>query len=101
MIKTQGIGKVLLIAWCIFIAAPLRAQDAVQYSQYFSNQMAINPAYAGADDALSISLIHRNQWTGVDGAPSTTTLTAHTLFNNENTEQAIRVGACNSLVTSR
>lgn len=81
----QVFGKGLLIVWCLVAAISLQAQDAVQYSQYFSNQMAINPAYAGADDALSVSLIHRNQWTGVSGAPSTTTLTGHTLFNNENT----------------
>lgn len=60
-------------------------QDAMQYSQYFSNQLAINPAYAGADDALSLTMLHRNQWTGVNGAPKTTSITGHTLFKNENT----------------
>ena len=63
----------------------VKSQDAIQYSQYFSNQLVINPAYAGADDALSITLVHRNQWTGIQGAPSTTTITGHTLFKQEKT----------------
>ena len=47
--------------------------------------LLINPAYAGADDALSLTMAHRNQWTGVQGAPKTTTLSGHTLFKNEHT----------------
>lgn len=61
------------------------AQQAIQFSQYFSNQLVINPAYAGADDALSLTIIHRNQWTGINGSPKTTTLSGHTLFKNKHT----------------
>ena len=61
------------------------SQQAIQFSQYFSNHLVINPAYAGSDDALSITMVHRNQWTGVNGAPKTTTLSGHTLFKNEHT----------------
>ena len=63
----------------------VHAQQAIQFSQYFSNHLIINPAYAGAEDALSMTLVHRNQWTGVEGAPKTTTLSGHTLFRNEHT----------------
>lgn len=63
----------------------LFSQSAVQFSQYFSNHLVLNPAYAGAEDALSLTMAHRNQWSGVDGAPKTTTLTAHTLFKNQHT----------------
>lgn len=73
----------LLIAWLSIRV--VNAQHAIQFSQYFSNQLVLNPAYAGADDALSITLVHRNQWTGVNGAPKTTTLSGHTLFKNKNT----------------
>ena len=45
--------------------------------------VVINPAYAGADEALSITAIHRNQWTGVENAPSTQTLSAHSLFKKK------------------
>lgn len=62
-----------------------QAQQAIQFTQYFSNQLVLNPAYAGSDDALSLTLVHRNQWTGVQGAPKTTTVSGHTLFKNEHT----------------
>lgn len=58
------------------------AQQIGQYTQYFSNQLVINPAFAGADEALSLTLVHRSQWTGLDGAPTTQTLTAHSLFKS-------------------
>ena len=81
---THRIGCCLILFF-ILMNNGLYAQDAIQFSQYFSNQLAINPAYAGADDALSLTMVHRNQWTGVNGAPRTTTLSGHTLFKNENT----------------
>lgn len=56
------------------------AQQSVQFTQYMFNGLAINPAYAGADQALSVTLVQRRQWSGVDGAPVTHTLSAHSLF---------------------
>ncbi|MGQ0827189.1 MAG: PorP/SprF family type IX secretion system membrane protein [Bacteroidota bacterium] len=53
------------------------AQQDPQYSQYMFNQLAINPAYAGSKEALSTALFLRSQWTGIDGAPTTNTITAH------------------------
>lgn len=48
------------------------------------NTLAINPAYAGTRDALTITGLHRKQWVAFDGAPSTQTLTLHTpLMNNK------------------
>ena len=91
--RNRNIGKPGVVLWkglhlillCCVLSQFVYGQDAIQFSQYFSNQLIINPAYAGADDALSLTMVHRNQWTGVKGAPRTTTLTGHTLFKNENT----------------
>ncbi len=47
------------------------AQQDAQYSQYMFNQLALNPAFAGSRDRLSSSLLYRNQWTGIEGAPKT------------------------------
>ncbi len=74
----------LLMIMCL-ISKNLYSQSAIQFSQYFSNQLVLNPAYAGSEDALSLTMVHRNQWSGVDGAPKTTTLTAHTMFKNQHT----------------
>lgn len=39
--------------------------------------LVINPAYAGSRDALSVTGIFRNQWTGFEGAPKTQSLFFH------------------------
>jgi len=52
----------------------LFAQQDAQYSQYMFNQLALNPAYAGSRDVLATSLLYRNQWTGIKGAPTTASL---------------------------
>lgn len=44
--------------------------------QYILNPMAINPAYAGSRGVLSIGAFYSKQWVGVNGAPSTITLSA-------------------------
>ena len=65
----------------VFIAVisilKMEAQQDPQYSQYMFNQMAINPAYAGSKEALSTTVLIRNQWTGIEGAPKTETATIH------------------------
>lgn len=53
------------------------AQQDAQYTQYLYNTAAINPAYTGSRDALSIGVLHRSQWVGLDGAPSTQTINVH------------------------
>lgn len=64
----------------VFVVVEVSAQQKVQYTQYMFNGLVINPAYAGADEALSLNFIQRKQWAGVENAPTTQTLSAHTLF---------------------
>jgi type IX secretion system PorP/SprF family membrane protein len=56
------------------------SQQKVQFTQYMFNGLVINPAYAGADEALSLTFIQRSQWAGVENAPETQTFSGHTLF---------------------
>ncbi len=44
---------------------------------FYFNPLNYNPAYAGSRDALSLNAVHRIQWTGIDGAPSTTFFSVH------------------------
>jgi type IX secretion system PorP/SprF family membrane protein len=60
------------------------AQLEPLHNQYQVNGLAINPAFAGSDEALSITLLHRNQWVGFDGAPVTSTLAVHSPLKKEN-----------------
>jgi type IX secretion system PorP/SprF family membrane protein len=52
------------------------AQQEAMYSQYMFNMMAVNPAYAGSRDVLSLTALHRQSFSGIEGAPSTQTFTA-------------------------
>ncbi len=58
-------------------------QQIGQYTQYMSNELVINPAFAGAHEVLSLTMVHRSQWTGLEGAPSTQTFSAHSLFKSD------------------
>lgn len=53
-------------------------------SQYLFNGLVINPAYAGSQDALSVSASYRSQWVGFDGAPTTQNLAIHGPLKREN-----------------
>ncbi|MEO9892786.1 type IX secretion system membrane protein PorP/SprF [Aurantibacter sp.] len=56
----------------------LTAQQDAQYTQYMYNTMAVNPAYSGSRGVLGITALHRSQWIGLDGAPTTQTLNFNT-----------------------
>jgi type IX secretion system PorP/SprF family membrane protein len=67
-----------LFVTCVLISSSLvNAQQEVLYTQYMFNEMAINPAYAGNSDALSLTCLARKQWIGLSGSPSTYTFTGH------------------------
>lgn len=50
---------------------------------YVVNALAINPAYAGCQDALSLTASYRDQWAGFSDAPKSYILSVHTpVFND-------------------
>jgi type IX secretion system PorP/SprF family membrane protein len=70
--------KKLTIAFAaLALCGKVSAQQDPQYSAYMFNHLAVNPAYAGSRDVLSTSLLIRNQWTGIDGAPQTSSINVH------------------------
>ena len=76
---TETMNKILMAI--VFLATGiwgLRAQQDAQYTQYMYNTISINPAYAGSRGVLSIAALHRSQWVGLDGAPTTQTINLHT-----------------------
>lgn len=60
------------------------AQQDSQYTQYMYNTVNVNPAYAGSRESLTIFLLHRSQWVGLDGAPVTNNVSAHTPIGDSN-----------------
>lgn len=66
---------VLLVALLWSISGS--AQQDSQYTQYMYNTANMNPAYAGSRGVLSIFGLHRTQWVGLDGAPTTNSFALH------------------------
>ena len=60
------------------------AQQDAQYTQYMYNTININPAYAGSRGVMSVFGLHRTQWVGLDGAPTTNTFSFNTPISNSN-----------------
>ncbi|MBK9758607.1 MAG: type IX secretion system membrane protein PorP/SprF [Flavobacteriales bacterium] len=78
-IRTSILVLALSSAW--FVA---HAQQEVMISQYMFNGLLLNPAYAGSHPYMSGSLLHREQWTGIEGAPTTSILAIDgPLWNNK------------------
>lgn len=61
-----------------------RAQQDAQYTQYMYNTISVNPAYAGSRGVMSMTALHRSQWSGLEGAPRTQTLTVNTPLGIDN-----------------
>ncbi len=59
------------------------AQQHTMYTQYMFNGLAINPAYAGSHGGMSITALAREQWSGLEGAPSTQTFAMHSPVKNK------------------
>jgi len=58
----------------------IQAQQDPLYSQYLFNVMVLNPAYAGLNENTNISFNSRLQWSGIEGSPTTNTLSANSSF---------------------
>lgn len=70
----------LTLTFLLILIKPAFSQQDAQFSQYMFNTLVINPAYAGYRETKNISLLHRDQWTGFEGAPKTQSLIADAAF---------------------
>lgn len=61
----------------------VNGQQEPMFTQYTFNPISVNPAYAGTTNALNINMLTRLQWVGLDGAPTTYSLAAHTPYNKK------------------
>ena len=60
------------------------AQQDAQYSMYMFNNLALNPAYAGSREVLATALIYRDQWTGMQGQPTTASFSIQSPLSKKN-----------------
>jgi len=67
----------LLLALFLLVSFWSKAQLYPVFSQYYFNELVINPAYAGAHVQLSTNVTFRNQWINFPGAPKTFSFSGH------------------------
>ncbi len=87
--------RCLIMGLFVLFAVKSGAQQLPQFTQYMFNTISVNPAYAGSREGLSLTALHRNQWAGLEGNPTTSTFSFHTPMNNE------RVGLGLSYITDK
>lgn len=74
--KTQRMKKQLYTCLITLLLGSfmVSAQQDPQFTQYMYNTLSVNPAYAGSRGHLTALLMHRSQWVGVNGAPTSQVL---------------------------
>ncbi|MEO9510979.1 MAG: type IX secretion system membrane protein PorP/SprF [Flavobacteriaceae bacterium] len=75
--------KKYLIMVVILCGTATNGQQLPQFTQYMFNTISINPAYAGSRESINMTALHRNQWAGLEGNPTTSTFSVHTPLSNE------------------
>jgi len=76
--------KVFSLLTTILLASSVWAQQDAAFSQYYFNLLYVNPGYAGTRDFFSGTMVHRSQWVGVDGAPTTQSVSMHSALPKYN-----------------
>jgi type IX secretion system PorP/SprF family membrane protein len=77
--------RTLLVILIVLFCSAAKSQNNsvfLPFNQYMFNTLMYNPAYAGAKESLSASLMYRKQWIGMKGTPEMFALTAHTPLRN-------------------
>lgn len=68
----QRLYSIFLLMLC---CQSMMAQHQPRINQLYLNPFAYNPAYLGDGGYVEVSLSHRRQWVGLQGAPTTSWLT--------------------------
>lgn len=74
----------ILIFTLVLLSTLSYSQQDAQYTQYMYNTININPGYAGSRGVMSIFGLHRTQWVGLDGAPTTNAFSLNSPIENSN-----------------
>ena len=63
--------KIFILISVVVSVLTVSAQQDPQFSQNMFNKLANNPGFAGSRGSIATSVLHRSQWMGFEGAPST------------------------------
>ena len=74
--------RIILVIVSIFLSVSAFAQQEPLFTQYYVNDMVINPAISGSKTYSPLTIQTRQQWLGFEGAPLSTNISYHGAFNN-------------------
>ena len=75
----KKIGILLIFVCSVFV---VKSQQAVMFSQYYTNNVIYNPAISGSTNYSAFTLQTRQQWLGFEGAPLSANISYHGALNN-------------------
>ena len=81
--KMKKYIKKSLVLFFNLVALYSFGQQEAQYTHYMYNPSIINPAFAGYRNSMTAVLLHRSQWIGLDGAPTSQTFSISSPLKNE------------------
>lgn len=74
--------KQIIFILIIFLGLEVVAQQEPLFTQYFVNDMVVNPAVSGSKSYNPLIIQSRQQWLGFEGAPLTSSVSYHGALNN-------------------
>jgi type IX secretion system PorP/SprF family membrane protein len=78
--------RILTAIFCTVVVLSFTQKASAQqypvFTQYYFNELVINPAFAGSHVQLSLTSTYRNQWVNFPGAPRTVSFSGHTALMN-------------------
>ncbi|WP_213522921.1 type IX secretion system membrane protein PorP/SprF [Nonlabens sp.] len=83
--------RILVLFFSLNVGILAFGQQDAQFTNYMYNTMNINPAYAGSRGITSIFSMHRTQWVGLVGAPTTNTFSIHGPIRDTNLGMGVNV----------
>ncbi len=83
-------SKSLLFLLCL-VSATLFAQQDAQYTQFMYNKLGFNPAVAGSPESTRFQVAARQQWLGLEEAPTSQVATFNTPLTSAGTGVAARL----------
>jgi type IX secretion system PorP/SprF family membrane protein len=69
--------KRLILVIIIFLSISVSAQQEPLFTQYYLNDMALNPAISGSKTYNPLTIQTRQQWLGFEGAPLSSNISYH------------------------
>jgi type IX secretion system PorP/SprF family membrane protein len=75
--------KLYILLFSLVFSTLAFSQQESHFTNFMNNYMMLNPGYAGARGLPSITLLHRSQWMGFEGAPTSQVLSFNSPFFNK------------------